>query len=176
MSARDDAKKVICDIVAASGGRLEGRVRLYKAFYFAHLFFWEESEGVLTDHPIVRMPQGPGIDDGEALVDELVAEKRLSVSYQNNGPFKETVFELPGRYEIDPSDPRHRAIAEAVRLTEGQSATDLSRLTHELSRSWIAAKNGDVLDVYSDCLDDAQYRAVKNGVQGAGEMLRGIFD
>src|SRR5262245_40446624 len=32
-----DAKEVICQIIAAAGGRLEGKLRLYKAFYYAHL-------------------------------------------------------------------------------------------------------------------------------------------
>ena len=57
------AKQVICAIVEAAGGKLEGQVRLYKAFYYAHLYCWENAaEGVLTDYPIVRMPNGPGID------------------------------------------------------------------------------------------------------------------
>lgn len=31
----ENAKQVICQIIAAAGGRLEGKLRLFKAFYFA---------------------------------------------------------------------------------------------------------------------------------------------
>ena len=46
----------------SAGDRIEGKTRLFKAFYFAHLFYARSAVDYLTDWPIVRMPQGPGID------------------------------------------------------------------------------------------------------------------
>ena len=55
--SREQAKDVLCQILVAAGGELKKKVALYKAFYFAHLYYWQTGEGTLTDYPIVHMPQ-----------------------------------------------------------------------------------------------------------------------
>ncbi len=64
---REQAKTLICDIIAAAGGKLVGKVRLHTAFYYAHLYYWQRGTGVLTSYPVVRLPFGPAIDDGPGL-------------------------------------------------------------------------------------------------------------
>jgi hypothetical protein len=43
---RGQAKQLICDIVAAAGGKLVGKVRLHKVFYYSHVYSrsWQEGK------------------------------------------------------------------------------------------------------------------------------------
>lgn len=169
------AKEVICEIIAASGGRLAGKVRLYKAFYFAHLYYWESGCGTLTDYPIVRLPQGPGIDGGDELLTELEREGRIEITEQSNGPYREQVFSISRSVELDPDDPRFRAIEEAVKWIEGKTGAELSAITHEYSRSWRQSTDGDVLDIYSDLLSDSEYQRVQQALVEAEDLVNGAF-
>ena len=144
---KEHAKQLICEIIAAAGGRLVGKVRLHKAFYYAHLYYWQSGAGVLTSYPVVRLPFGPAIDDGPHLIAELMREGRLRVGQQPNGPFKEAVFELAQPFQIDPNSTRYRAIEEAVDLVKSKSAGELSEESHVFSRSWQAGQLGQELDI-----------------------------
>jgi hypothetical protein len=172
---REQAKQVICEIIAAAGGRLVGKVRLHKAFYYAHLYYWQRGTGVLTSYPVVRLPFGPAIDDGPQLVSELVREGRLRVTQQPNGPFKESVFELAQPFQIDPNDPRYQAIEEAVDQVKSKTAAELSEETHVFSRSWQDGQNGQELDIYADLLDDFEYQQIRQGGQQARELVNAVF-
>jgi hypothetical protein len=174
--SREIAKQVICEIIAVSGGRLTGKLRLYKAFYFAHLYFWENNKGALTDHPIVRMPLGPGIDDGDALLEELRHEGKIAITQQFIGPYRELVYEIAEPIRLDPSVPRFKAIEEAVRWIEGKSASQLSEETHVFSRTWREGDDGQVLNIYLDILEESEYNRVKQGLLQAEDALSGIFD
>jgi len=166
---------VICQIVAAAGGRLEGKLRLYKAFYFAHLFYWQRGQGVLTQHPIVRMPLGPGIDQGATIIQALQEDGTLNVSTRPVGPYREHVYELVKPFEINPADPRYQAIEEAVEWVRNKSAVELSEETHVWSRSWRQAQDGDVLDIYADLLEDDELGQVKQNVGQAEALVHGAF-
>src|SRR5580700_9796459 len=64
LTERDRAKLVICAIIDAMGGAVNGKLRLYKAFYYSHIVYFQSGPGiVLTGYPIVKMPLGPGIDN-----------------------------------------------------------------------------------------------------------------
>src|SRR5690554_5470024 len=91
-----NAKRIIRAIVKLAGGRVEGRTRLYKAFYASHLFHWKSHGVYLTTHPIVHMPNGPGIDRGSGILEELEHEGFLKFSEQYNGPYTESVYESTG--------------------------------------------------------------------------------
>ena len=159
-----EAKDTICDLIAAAGGVMRGKVRLHKAFYFAHLFYWRDAEGVLTAHPIVRAPQGPFIDDGERLIEELRHEGALSIGTAPVGPFQETVYRLETQREIDPETPRGRAVHQAVELVINRTAAELSDLTHEHSVSWQTTENGREMDIYLDLLSDEQLAEMRREV------------
>jgi hypothetical protein len=172
---REQAKQVICEIVATAGGKLVGKVRLHKAFYYAHLYYWQQGTGVLTSYPVVRLPFGPAIDDGPGVVAELVREGKLRVSQQPNGPYKETVFELAQPFQIDPNGPRFQAIEDAVELVKSKTAVELSEETHLYSRSWQASENGQELDIYTDLLDDMEYQQIQDDGQQSRELVYGVF-
>ena len=175
LSPREQAKQLICDIIGAAGGRLVGKVRLHKAFYYAHLYFWQRGSGVLTSYPVVRLPFGPGIDQEPSLVTELVRDGKLHVAWHPNGPFKEAVFELTEPFQIDPTSPRYRAIEDAVERVRDKTAAELSVETHVFSRSWQAGQNGDELDIYSDLLNDMEYQQVQDDAQQSRELVHGVF-
>ncbi len=170
-----DAKRVICEIIAAFGGQLPGKLRLYKAFYYAHLYYWQSSKGTLTDYPIVRMPMGPGIDAADALIEQLEREGRIRVTKQMNGPYTEHVFELVKPVCPDPQAPQYKAIQNAVRFINNKSTPELSEETHLYSRSWRESKDGEVLNIYVDILDESDYEKVKRGLADTEELLSGIF-
>ena len=52
------------------------------------------------------------------------------------GPYPEYVYALRQPFLVDLSDPRYRAVEKAVKWVEGKTATELSRETHDYSRSW----------------------------------------
>src|SRR5438445_13850927 len=74
---KNRAKQIILEILRQAGGRLD-KVRLYKAFYHAHLYFAENNPGFLSAWPFARMPRGPGIDAGNRLLEELLSARILS--------------------------------------------------------------------------------------------------
>lgn len=172
---RESAKEVICLIIAAAGGRLEGKLRLFKAFYYAHLFFWKKGNGVLTQHPVVRMPFGPGIHDASVLLGSLVAERKIRISSRPVGPYSEQVYELASPVQIDPTNLRYQAIEEAVEGVRNKSAAELSEETHIYSRSWREAQEGDVLDIYRDLLEDDEYAQLKQQVADAETAVNAVF-
>lgn len=153
------AKKVIVEIIRLAGRSLTGTTRLYKAFYFAHLYFAEYSPGYLSDWPIVKMPNGPGIDEGDSLLDQLVATKVIQTSSKSVGPYKAIVYkltgvELPGeKLSSDATD----AIKKAVDFVKAKSATQLSDITHEFSRSWKKVDNGREMNIYIDVIPEDEF-------------------
>lgn len=175
MSDLEAAKELICQIIAAAGGRLEGRLRLYKAFYFAHLFYWQRGQGVLTQHPIVRMPWGPGVNEGRTILQTLQDEGKIIITTRPVGPYREDVYELAERFEINPDDPRYKAVEEAVEWVRDKSAVELSEETHVYSRSWREAKDGEILDIYRDLLEDEEYAQVKQEVAQAEALVDATF-
>ena len=171
----EQAKKVLTEIVHAAGGRLSGTVRLYKAFYFAHLYYWRRKNALLTMHPIVRMPHGPGVHNGERLLQELVEEGELRVTAEPIGPYEQTVYEAARPFEVQPDDPCYQAIREAVDFVEGRTAAELSELTHEYSRSWRAAADGEELSIYLDVLDDREYETLRSRLERAQTLVDAAF-
>lgn len=71
---------------------MRGEPKLFKAFYFAHLYYAKANVDYLTDWPIVRMPNGPGIDKFQPLLNELIHEGILKVSDELEGPYPIRVF------------------------------------------------------------------------------------
>lgn len=169
------AKQVILDIIAAKGGRFAGKTLLYKAFYLAHLYYWRDSKGLLTGYPIVRMPKGPGIDRGDDLIHQLIADGRIVLGSRPVGPYEETVFALADTYRIDPSDPRHQAVVSALEWIGDKTAKEVCELIHEFSRSWQQATDGAVLPIYIDLLSEEEYRLTQVAGAETDELFRAAF-
>lgn len=156
---RERAKLIIRAILHEAGGTLDLRTSLYKAFYAAHLYYFAETPGVLSNWPVVRMPEGPGIDDGQTLIAQMVREN-LIAEYDSYSPYHEYSYKLLkplGPDEI--SRDERAAITKAVAYVKGKTARSLSRELHEKSYSWKNAKDGEVLNIYLDLLDEEERAA-----------------
>src|SRR5687767_5918229 len=105
---RQRACDIILEILRQAGGEMP-KTLLYKAFWLAHLYYAKTSPGFLSDWPIVRMPFGPGIDQGDSLLVDLLDEGQVAAQHVAKGPFVETRFFLP-----KPLDAENRLPPEAV--------------------------------------------------------------
>jgi len=153
------AKQVLLEIIRQAGGEFTRKTSLFKAFYFAHLIYAERQAGYLSDWPIVKMPHGPGVEAADVLLSELTASGVMATDHETIGPYSATKYRFTGK-EL-PGEPLPggavEAIKEAVEFVQNRSAVELSELTHEFSRSWNAAKEGEHLNIYIDCIPDDEY-------------------
>lgn len=169
---RQAAKEVILDLIEAAGGTLHGATRLHKAFYLAHLIYWQNGEGVLTDYPIVRMPRGPGIDAYRGLIRELREDGKIEEGSQPVGPYPETFFKLTERRKLG-KDPRGEAIKKAWSLVKKKTGKELSDFIHDQSEEWQKASDGEELSIYQDLVPDAEREAIRVSL---GAFLKEVAD
>jgi hypothetical protein len=175
-STDEDAKDLITYILEVAGGELECKTRLYKAFYGSHLVYHRLTNDFLTAHPIVHMPHGPGIDDGERLLAELVQAGRIRIHFGEDDIFPgEQTFQVIQPYNVDPEGPRHEAVAHAVKWVRSKSAGDLSIETHEKSKSWNATHDGDEMNIYLDLVPDHEIERRRESVEEIDRLVSTAF-
>ena len=168
------AKLLIVAILRESGGSFTGKTRLYKAFYVAHLYHYQKQTGVLSDYPVVRMPRGPAIDDGDNLLNSLVQEGLIHIGKRMNGPYVEEVYTLIGQASAL-ADHEWASVRDAVQWIADKTATQLSEWTHEYSNTWEDTPNGRVMNIYADLLDEAEYQQMKQRHQQAKGIVDAVF-
>lgn len=158
-ASKELAKRVILEIVRQAGGKLESKSRLYNAFYIAHMTYAEREPGYLSDWPIVRMPYGPGIDSGDQLIRELVMGGFLKSEVVEDWPYRTARFEVADKaFPGEALDKEAvEAIRDATKFVLDKTASELSDMTHEYSRSWNEAKDGRQLNIYIDPISDQDY-------------------
>ena len=178
IDAKKRAQAVVLELVTRSrNNEFVGKTRLYKAFYFAHLYFAQAEDGYLTEWPIVRMPNGPGIGDFGDLIGDLVESGNLTVEETTcDGPFPESRY----RSDAEPDSsvlPKGAidAIDKTLKFIDDKSAGLLSSETHEYSRSWKEGKNGDALNIYIDLMDDGHYENRLQRAQLNEKAFRSVF-
>src|SRR5262245_5775654 len=151
------AKKIVVELVRQAGGQFQNKTNLFKAFWKAHLAYAENSPGYLSTWPIIRMPNGPGIEDFDYLLSEMLADGWLAIGEAQVGPYQAMVLSL-GANCPPPSLPEAAiaAIREGVKAVDGKSAAAVSDESHRQSRVWREAKDGEELDIYLDLMNDAE--------------------
>jgi hypothetical protein len=170
---RTTAQEVILEILRNGDGEWTGKAKLFKTFYFAHLYYANERPGLLTDWPIARLPQGPGIDQSHRLFDGLVQDGYLTVERVHEGPYPESRYRLTekgwtaGRPPQDARD----AIKEAALFCRDKTAAELAQITHERSRSWIRGKDGEILNIYVDTIPDEEYEKREEEIKRLDQRL-----
>jgi len=157
--ARTNAQRVILELIRHAGQTWDGKTKLFKAFYFAHLYYASKEPGLLTDWPIVRTPQGPGIDKSQPLLQGLVKNGYLTIESIQEGPYPEYRYCLSEKAAAEPplAEDARAAIKAAADFVLPKTASELSQLTQERSRSWLQAKDGDLLDIYIDLIPEDDY-------------------
>jgi hypothetical protein len=171
--AEQEARDIVLMIVRAAGGVFQRKTNLYKAFYFAHLYYYKETGDTLTDYPIVRMPNGPGIDKADKLFSAL--SEKMEVTQENYGPYTEFVFTLKTGLNFDEQDERFKAVQRAVDFVKGLQAAEVSAVSHDYSRSWNDGSDGDELDIYIDLLGEEEYNNLRRSQTMARSLVRGVF-
>jgi hypothetical protein len=172
------ARDIILEILRSADGEWTGKTRLFKAFYFAHLYYADQHPGLLTDWPLERMPQGPGIHYSEELFADLVKSGEMTVEpVHEEGPYPESRYRLTakGAAAARPSAAACWATEKAVSFCQGKTAAQLSQITHERSRSWIQAKDGDVLNIYLDLIPDDEYSKRAKDIADLDRQLTAIL-
>jgi hypothetical protein len=168
------AKQVVLEIVRQStGDEIVGKVKLFKAFYFAHLYFATSNAGLLSEWPIVNMPNGPGIDNFGTILEALQNEQTIETDTTNVGPFKAVLYRATGRPSECGPLPQNAidAIRRAVEFVAEKKGAQLSDITHEHSRSWNESQLGEELSIYLDLLSDEDYaKRIQKSRQVRGEV------
>lgn len=160
MADRKAAKDLILKILVIAGGRLEAKSRLNKAFYAAHVIYWQRCEGVLTDYPVVKLPEGPGIDGLDLLLRELEDEGLIQVILGQKGPFPQYTIRLTAKVEVDATAPEFEPISEAVRWVKRHTVAELSRITHERPSYDAQPRVGYEQPIYLDAVPEDDLNAI----------------
>ena len=173
---RERAKNVLLRLIAEHGGTFNGKMRLNKAFWHAHLAFRRLAGGAetLTDWPIVRAPNGPKVEDDDSLINDLLGEGKIEVHLKPTAAKPERVFRLL----VDPpamGETEVEAIRQGVAACEGKSGHRMSTESHRESREWRNLLDGDTMNVYADLLDEHDYRRMKQSVREAGDLVDSVF-
>ena len=158
---KTEARDVILEILRNADGEWTGKTKLFKAFYFAHLYYAGANPGILTNWPIACMPQGPGINNSVKLFTGLVDDGLMTTEMVHDGPYPEYRYRLTDKARNAGSlpDAARDAIKTATLFCKDRSASELSQLTHERSRSWIQGNVGDILDIYIDLIPEDEYQS-----------------
>ena len=174
---RMKAQDVVLEILRNADGEWTGKAKLFKAFYFAHLYYANERPGLLTDWPIARMPQGPGIGKSDELFGDLLGGGFLTIEQVHEGPYPEYRYRLTdkGRDANRPPEDARAAIKDATLFCLSRTAAELSQVTHERSRSWLQGKDGDVLNIYIDTIPDDEYERREKEIERLDEQLSQIL-
>lgn len=153
---REMVKAILLEIILQSDGRFNGRTRLYKAFYIAHLFHFRDSSGILSNWSIVHMPQGHGIHDGERIIREMEEAGLIRRETVHTGPYPEDCYTANRPYDHGLLDAQARqSIGKAVVFVADKSGKDLSAISHE-QFSYISGQSGKELPIYLDLLTDEE--------------------
>ncbi len=111
----DRAKQVLVELIRAAGGEWTGLTKLYKAFYLAHLYYADSAPGYLTNWPIVRMPNGPGVESGDELLTELVLADIITRQNARIGPYPTTTYRVTTKEHARATAPRRRPQGDPFR-------------------------------------------------------------
>lgn len=144
------------------GQQLHGKVRLFKNFYYAHVYHWRDAVEPLSSYPIIKLPRGPGIGDFGRL-DAMMRESGVwQVSQEAIGPHIGWLYTLAdGGQDLPELGPAARnSIRSAVRFTEDKTAAELSELTHEFCYDWPRVRLGELLDVSRDVYEASEVDAM----------------
>lgn len=175
---KERAKQIIVEIIRQAGGVLDFKTRLFKAFYHAHVHFADNHAGYLSVWPIVRMPRGPGIDRFDRLIGELMAEGKVTTHQIETGDVQGFQFRLGDSPQEDDLLPpgSKKSIAFGVQQVYGKTATQVSIESHQVSRAWRKAMDGQELNVYLDAIGDDDYRNYMNHADAIARPLEAAID
>ena len=173
---RESAKRILCALLQHNGGAFKGQTLLYKAFYWAHLYYWKEFPGVLTTYPFARMPYGPGIHGGEDLLFEMQRDNLIRIEDRNpTDPYGARSFRLTMDFSVNLTPKERRAVEYGLKKVRGRRAFQASREAHGWSRSWKRSRDGQVINIYEDLLTERQFQENWAANRAAAKIADRVF-
>lgn len=178
---RTRAKAILAALIdlTPDGEELPTRTAVYKVFYFAHLIHMHEHGRILSDWPIVKMPNGPGLDRGADLLQELEVEGGVKQESESRWIHtaivcKPTDRRVLRRYAALLNENEIKSLRDANKAVHGKTASELSDLTHKYSASWKSAAMGRELAIYIDLIvdDDEATRRKENLADVTYHLMR----
>lgn len=176
MDMRNRAKAIIVEIIRQNGGVLTNKTNLFKAFWKSHVASAAAGRRPLSVYPIARMPQGPGIDDFDRLLGELLTETAIATETVMVGSFQAFEFTLldENAYSDQLSSDDKLSISEGVQYAAGKTATEVSERSHVDSRSWQTTSSGREIDPDLDSMTDDEFRKLSNKSKSIGNLIAAI--
>jgi hypothetical protein len=167
---------VILEILRQAGGVLS-KTKLFQVFWLAHLYYAKTAAGYLTDWPIVRTPSGPGIDQGDSLILELIKSGQISREYQAEGPFTELTCQLTDQPLEGACSPEAiAAIRASVADVQNHPGSAVQQWGHAYLRSWRTTANGAELNIYSDLIPDDVYEERRQELLELKKAYEDLFE
>ena len=162
MDMQTRAKAIIVEIIRQNGGVLTNKTNLFKAFWKSHVAASAAGRKTLSVYPIVRMPQGPGIDKFDRLLGELLSEDAVATKMVMSGRRESFEFTLvnTNAYSEILSDDDRLSIQEGVQYVNGKSASAVSEQSHIDSRSWRSTPDGGEIDPDLDAMSDEEHEVL----------------
>ncbi|MCY4456130.1 MAG: Panacea domain-containing protein [Chloroflexi bacterium] len=122
-----------------------GKTRLYKTLWLSDFLAYARLGHSITGADYVHMPQGPGPDNAEQLLQSMLDDGELQIrsepryAYAIQRPLAQREPELDELFA-----PSEIAIVEEVlRQFDGQHAVDTSEWSHEHSVGWRLTEDGE---------------------------------
>ena len=111
------------------------------------------------------------------LIHDLHEFGALEVEAIRTGPYPSTAYQYTG---ADPPDPDLTnaalvAVREAVEFIGPLTGAQLSDITHEHSRTWRDAQDGDELSIYLDLLNDEEYATAVRRAKTTSDELKSAW-
>lgn len=164
------AKDLILEIIKCSEGRLEGRKRLYKAYWMSHVIYFRDYVKNLTRYGVVKMTNGPGIHDFDTLLAELKTESGLNVTVGENAELpKEELYTYDGISPYPADSPIHKAVQEALAWVMSVPYANLSDESHY--PSWWEAGMGSPQDYAIDTIDEDEMTEIRKRNRARAKVL-----
>lgn len=153
------ARDVLLAILRAAGGEWTGTTTLHMAFYYAHLHYSRNNLGLLTDQPILRTSQGPGIEQGDALIADMIRDDLLTKELVEDRCPSEYRYRLTdcGSSLGDLPEAARMAVEAAAGFCREKTSAELLVFLQRDSRTWREGADGDQLDLYVDLVPDEEY-------------------
>jgi hypothetical protein len=97
----------------------------------------------------------------------------IEITNKQHGPYQQQVFKTVATVEV--SEAARDAIRKALRFLRGRSAKNASDFTHEFSRAWKRALDGEEIDLYLDTLGEDDFVESQRSIDKARAALDDVF-
>ena len=153
------------------------RTVFYKVFWRAHLRHMLQHGRALTDWPIVRMPNGPGIEKGPELLAQLAEEGAIVQEIVPAGDHEAIVARVRDHARAQAARDgftieERASIKWAGDLLRNVSSTTASDQRHLAYRVWRDHADGDTLPIYADLIvDDERLQRMRDARNAMRDLL-----